>query len=333
MEKLRRLLKIRGLSLLSKDNVVGVGMGYKHVGGVPTDKVSLVVLVKKKVPAPDLNPKQIIPKSVGTVRTDVIEVGEVRLLQRRSRMRPAPGGVSIGHYKVTAGTLGAIVADKKTGQPLILSNNHVLANMSEGNDDRASIGDPILQPGRYDGGTDDDIIGHLERFVGIYRSGEEAKCAVAQGLERLANRIIKTIRPKYSLKIYKTVDVPNLVDAALAKPVSAEVVEKSILEVGPVKGMTEAQVGMKVKKSGRTSGLSFGEIKVVGATMKVAMGDIGYAYFSDQIVTTAMAQPGDSGSLLLDENDRAVGLISAGSEYASMAGTISNVLEMLEATL
>lgn len=319
--------------MLSKDNVVGVGMGYKHVRGVPTDKVSLVVLVKKKVPAPDLPPNQMIPRSVGTVRTDVIEVGEMRLLQRRTRIRPAPGGVSIGHYKVTAGTLGAIVSDSKTGQPFILSNNHVLANMTQGDDDRASIGDPILQPGRYDGGTDEDVIGHLGRFVGIYRSGEEARCAVARGLERLANRIIKAIRPKYSLKIYKAVDVPNLVDAALAKPVSPDVVEKSILEVGPIAGIAEAHVGMKVKKSGRTSGLSFGEVKVIGATIKVSMGDIGDAHFSDQIVTTAMAQPGDSGSLLLDENDRAVGLISAGSEYASMAGTITNVLETLEVSI
>jgi hypothetical protein len=36
-------------------------------------------------------------------------------------------GVSIGHYKGTAGTAGCLVKDKKTGEILILSNAHVLA--------------------------------------------------------------------------------------------------------------------------------------------------------------------------------------------------------------
>jgi hypothetical protein len=105
MERFRRLLKIHACSLLCKQNVVGVGLGYKHVGGVPTDKLSVVVLVNKKVPLPDLLRQHMVPKALGAVRTDVIEVGEIRLLDRRTRMRPAPGGVSIGHYRITAGTL------------------------------------------------------------------------------------------------------------------------------------------------------------------------------------------------------------------------------------
>ncbi len=51
------------------------------------------------------------------METDVVEIGEVRLLTRTGRVRPAPPGVSIGHPKITAGTFGALVKDADTGEP------------------------------------------------------------------------------------------------------------------------------------------------------------------------------------------------------------------------
>ncbi len=122
---------------------------------------------------------EVIPKRIGRCCTDVIEVGEMRFLGRTERVRPAQPGVSIGHYKVTAGTFGAVVRDRKTGELFILSNNHVLANATDGRDGRARIGDPIYQPGSYDGGTRDDVIARQERFVPIYRSSREVDCRVA----------------------------------------------------------------------------------------------------------------------------------------------------------
>lgn len=88
--------------------------------------------------------------------------------QLTERVRPAYGGVGIGHMNVTAGTLGTCVYDASAfpGIPQryhILSNNHVLANS-----DNATVGDPILQPGRVDGGTfPADVIAKLSRFVPI----------------------------------------------------------------------------------------------------------------------------------------------------------------------
>ena len=43
------------------------------------------------------------------------------------RQRPAPLGSSVGHFAITAGTIGARVRDP-SGNVYILSNNHVLAN-------------------------------------------------------------------------------------------------------------------------------------------------------------------------------------------------------------
>jgi hypothetical protein len=67
------------------------------------------------------------------------------------RQRPAPLGFSVGHPAITVGSIGGRVVDG-AGNVYVLSNNHVLAN---GNG--ASIGDPALQPGPFDGAT---VVGH-----------------------------------------------------------------------------------------------------------------------------------------------------------------------------
>jgi hypothetical protein len=159
--------------LLSLTNVVGIGYGLKEITGQMTDQEAIVVMVSKKVPVSKLAKHHVVPKLIDGIVSDVIEIGHVtsRKVQanshtaeidksRESRWRPAPGGVSIGHYRITAGTLCAVVYDKSSGKRLILSNNHVLANSTNGKDHRARIGDAILQPGPIDGGTvEQDTIG------------------------------------------------------------------------------------------------------------------------------------------------------------------------------
>jgi hypothetical protein len=76
--------------------------------------------------------------------------------------RPVPIGISSGHPLVTAGTIGARVKDDG-GNVYALSNNHVYANQND-----ADIGDSILQPGTFDGGSDpEDKIGELFDFEEI----------------------------------------------------------------------------------------------------------------------------------------------------------------------
>jgi hypothetical protein len=73
-----------------------------------------------------------IPADLDGVPTDVLEIGKIRaFLTPTDRWRPAPGGVSIGHYRITAGTLGLFVCDRASGTRLILSNNHVLAKSND----------------------------------------------------------------------------------------------------------------------------------------------------------------------------------------------------------
>jgi len=85
----------------------------------------------------------------------------------QQRNRPLRIGGSIGHFKITAGTLGCFVRSHESDSPLILSNNHVLAN-----ENRAKKGDAILQPGRFDDGQNPkDEVGTFLSLVKLKRIG------------------------------------------------------------------------------------------------------------------------------------------------------------------
>lgn len=334
MARIRQVLRRRQGELMSLPHVVGVGIGKKMVRGEDIGEEALVVLVDKKVPEPELHRSEKVPRTLSRCCTDVLEVGELQLLgvDRTGRQRPARPGVSIGHYKITAGTFGAVVKDKATGEPLILSNNHVLANSTNGNDSRARIGDPILQPGRYDGGTMEDTIGYLLRFSPLARLYSAPSCHRAARAEMLGNAMLHIVRPNYRLVLERRTPGGNIIDAAVAKPVSPDVIAPDILEVGPVTGTAEPEPGMTVMKSGRSSGLNTSQIQVIGATVQVNLEGNETGLFTDQIVTGPLAQPGDSGSLVVDEKHRAVGLLFAGSDVAAICNRITNVLEILQVT-
>lgn len=296
--------------LLTLPQVIGVGYGYKTVGGIQTSQEAIVVLVRKKLPPEQLPENERVPDTINDMVTDVVEVGEIKALKaepleplqsRTDKVRPAPPGVSIGHYLVTAGTFGAVVYDGSSAHPMILSNNHVLANSTNGNDQRASVGDRIYQPGPIDfvhvdlGYADRQyIIGCLKRFV--------------------------------SLADFPTL---NEVDCAIAGPLDNSTIIPEILDIGLVQGVTGPVVGLAVKKSGRTTGLTFGQITLVDALVDVQYSPGRLLRFDHQIVTTNMSAGGDSGSLVLDTNNLAVGLLFAGSADATILNPIQTVLDSL----
>lgn len=305
--------------LMKLPNVVGVGVGNKEVGGRPTDELAVVVLVESKVPEARLAGGEIVPKKVGDVATDVIEVGQLRALppegtaaarpgddlsEHRRLRRPACPGMSVGHWAITAGTFGALVWCRKTGRPMILSNNHVLANSTNGRDGRGKKGDPVLQPGAYDMG--------LDSSSGL--SGENLKKLQIAKLERYV-----------PFRVRK----PNLVDCAVARPLKPELISDEIVGLGRVQGVGEVQPGGVVRKSGRTTGLTESRVRVLHASVRVAYPQ-GSLAFENQIVCGYMSEGGDSGSLVLDSANRAVGLLFAGSERATILNPIGAVLEALK---
>jgi hypothetical protein len=219
----------------------------------------------------------------------------------------------VGHYKITAGTISTGVYDILPGGTVspptngigippkyyILSNNHVLAN-----ENAASIGDPILQPGPYDGGTNPaDLIGNLSRFIPI------------------------TFEPPTPRAQHN-----NLIDAAIAEAQFHDL-DREIYWSGPVRGWRRkgnVPVGTLVKKTGRTTNLTMGRITAINATIDVGYGGGKIARFKDQFVATGMSAGGDSGSLVTTMDNVAVGLLFAGSSTATIMNPIENVRSLLK---
>jgi hypothetical protein len=266
--------------IMQMANVTGVGVGYKKVRGVTTNIPAIIVYVSKKVPVSQLALKDIVPPTLDGYPTDVIEATFIALSQpRTSKIRPAVGGISVGHYQITAGTITDIMTDYLNKIKVVVSNNHVLANCAPFG--TAQKGDPVYQPGPYDGGTSQDTIALLERWVPL-----------------------------------KLTD--NLVDGALATPLAQSDVSPNHYDFGAVNGpYKKPKVGMVCQKGGRTTGLTTGVVDAIGATIDVNFGRYGYLRFTNQVVVASsevFVLGGDSGSLTVEKDSKKpIGVLFAGS--------------------
>lgn len=327
--EIKEVLNVYHKSLLRKRNVNGAGIGYKYIGDKCTNEIAIVVFVEQKLPISSLSEGDIIPAMIGGYKTDVREKKFVAFTspeEKQKKWRPAKGGVSIGHVNITAGTFGCLV--KRDIKDHILSNNHVLANSND-----AKKGDSILQPGKYDGGT--ECIAYLEDFVPIVFE-QSSSCPVTGLLCKLYNSIAKLFGAKTRLTMINT--TTNLVDAAIAAPISPEMVSAEIIDIGTPVGITDPTLGMSVMKSGRTTCLTHGKVDTVDLTIKVSYGTGKTALFVNQIGIQPdegkFSAGGDSGSAILDTKKQLVGLLYAGDDSGyTIANRISDVFDALTITL
>jgi hypothetical protein len=326
-EEIRRVLVQQRGEVQNRRHVVASGIGFKQTAGERTDTLCVVCSVSRKLPRSALSPSEQIPELLGGIPTDVIETGVVRALAPTDRHRPAPGGVSIGHRDITAGTLGCVV--RRNGERLILSNNHVLANSND-----AIVGDAILQPGPHDGGRfPEDQLATLADFVPIGFPGDPSDCPTAAVTVNLGNALASALGRQTRLRAVQGILPENLVDAAVARPLEDGDLDENILEIGKIEGLADGELGMPLQKSGRTTGYTTGQIEQVDVTVNVQYGAGRIALFSDQLLAGAMSQGGDSGSAVLDDRRRLVGLLFAGSDNTTILNRIQNVFEALQLTL
>lgn len=280
------------------ENILGVGIGEKITNGRYTGKKCVSVFVLSKESESEVDPLAMVPKKINGIPTDVVATGEIFAYPHRGRYRPAPGGVSVGHYQITAGSLGCLV--RRGNQLFILSNNHVLANSNS-----AQIGDPILQPGVFDGGNlQTDVIARLTQYVEI-----------------------------------KFGDQPNFVDCAIAQTAPPLVTpnNKCIGRLNPTP--VNGNLFMVVKKCGRTTQFTRGLITATNVTIRVSYGTLGQALYQNQLLITSIpgfpfSQPGDSGSLIVNNfTNQPVGLLFAGSSFVTIANPINAVLSALNVSI
>ncbi|MBY0337078.1 MAG: S1 family peptidase [Acetobacteraceae bacterium] len=222
---------------------------------------------------------------------DLRVVGTIRKLARpwyQRRQRPLLAGCSVGHVNVTAGTLGCFVRLRASDRLAMLSNSHVLAD--EG---RARIGDPILQPGTADRG--------------------------ALPADRVA---------KLAAHVPLSLSRANAVDAAAAELMRGVAADTATIRgLGAIAGVRADPVlpGMAAVKLGRTTGLTRGRVTAIELDDVVVDFEIGQLRFDGQseiegVDDEPFSAGGDSGSVILDEDDRAWGLLFAGTDAGGSNG-------------
>ena len=150
----------------------------------------------------------------------------------------------------------------------------------------AKAGERIIQPGRYDGGKSRHRFARLKSFVPL-KNGVNQDSAIA----------------------------------IVEKPF------RNYINFGGVpKGFRAPKVGMKVKKSGRTTKITSGKIIAVNGTFSVNYGNTSYT-IKNCVVSTFMSKGGDSGSLLMDKRNKICGLLFAGSSSLTIYNDIGNVVK------
>jgi hypothetical protein len=279
-----------------------VGVGSKN----DTDEPAVVVYVTKKLPM-DLVPEdERIPETEDGVRTDVVERPMARLLactdDRMKTIRPLVAGISISRADGPSGTLGAFVRSRRpsdgANSVFLLSNSHILSSGSG-----AVAGIRVRQPSVDDGGA--------EFVATVVR----------------ATRLTST--------------VPIKVDAGIAKISSGAVPDNQVCAIGKLTGTSAPLKDSAVRKHGRTSGLTTATVKTLGLTAQVedtehnrelTFVDL-FLVEPGQDQATPIAEPGDSGSVVVDAGNRVVGLLHAADPggtfyYAQPFGEVLDALEI-----
>ncbi len=336
-------------------NVHAVGIGRKVVNGVETQELCVRVYVVQKLPETLLAPRFRIPETVDGVPTDVIESPPAVLQAKKKpaarpkpatarstsskptatkptatkttavrgaaaepqcstnrfeRQRPIVAGISAGHFNVTAGTIAYFCRSTRTGDNpgdvFVLSNNHIFADVNRG-----QAGDDVLQPGAIDGGGQADRFADLARWVTLHLDNAS----------------------------------PNRVDAAIARLRAGVTHRVELCSIGVLTGTARASLNTRVRKHGRKTGYTEGEVTDDSYDAQVQMDPndpSSVALFEGQLRIeptapySAIARQGDSGSLfVLRDEPRAVGLFFAGppsGEYG-VANVIGEVLSALEIEL
>lgn len=298
---------------LDSAGILGVGISSSVPG-----RTSLVVYVES--PANEEMARREIVDTMGiraasddNLPVEVVVTGRVdAYTTNRSKFRPAPAGVSVGHFNITAGTIGgwALGRGDRSRRLLIVSNNHVLANSNS-----ARFGDAIIQPGRADGGANPaDQIAILERFVTINFSAGAINfldCATGWCWPERVRRDHVYHGGNPTAKFFK---IGNTV--------------------------VEPFVGMIVGKTGRTTDLTQGMIQATGVSVNVNYGSAGVAHFRDQfsvksVNANAFSAGGDSGSFVWQWNNRLspVGLLFAGGGGTTFCNRMSRVVTALDINL
>ena len=308
----------------------------KIVKGEETSIMAIRIYVDKKIkPESELKPAHIIPKTIEDIPTDVVAIGTAyapprgtlktrkKTVDKTQKFRPVILGVSIGSYAITAGTNGMLYTDKN-GDVLFGSNAHVFCEDPSEKPENVKE-TRIVQPGKYDGGTENDVVANYVWHQQIHSNLSPSQCPVADVWALIYNALAEAFKAKTRLK--PVTEEVNQIDFAVAKPLvdyelkfpdfdftgyklvghgfaGSDVTSiickiKFIQKQGytPLNVETaEAKVGDTLEKSGRTSCHTSAKVIDESAVVQVSYGTFTATFDDVILVEGEFLKPGDSGS-------------------------------------
>jgi len=322
--------------LLAIPNVLHVSVGLKETRGRISDQLCVRVYVKQKKGPEAVPAAELIPAQINGVPTDVHTVGVFEFSEDNTKYRPIKGGIAItnriadlgdnGKVQIGRGTLGCIAIDTTDNAPVILSNWHVLYGTVGRNGDKvyqpsptsvpaADLADLPLRPK-----DDIDKIAVLRRkeisaaVDGAIAAIDVSSCCHCCGIHysNEINGLSVGNRPRRNTIVGDERAVSGM----------------AVFKVGKVTGRTEGVVvddnypTFSIVRSGTT--YTF--------TGQIAIQNIDHA--------KAFGTHGDSGSVIVNLNNKIVGLyfangtnltVKGGAQpFVSLANHISDVLAALK---
>lgn len=298
LELLRRAVDERSY-LFNKSDVLGYAVGFRHKDGEWTDEPVLVVHVKKgrkeKDPS-DFPRHQRIPRRIRLdvegetewLGVDLVESEVGELCDNADIARRHDVGIGNRFSTDTTGTIGWIARRKENGEPVVCSALHVLLRFGESDFERdgprliydhtdADSEEYATSPSIEDGGDiNGDLLGTIRR--GLRSQLGDVAISSVQTEERLAD------------------------------------VRDAIGPIGPVRLLQSTELDpsapIRVRMRGRTSGEVSGTILEYPAHHPFEYPDRSRPLrLVDMIATDIRTQRGDSGALLVDEDQRPMGTL------------------------
>lgn len=297
----KELMKIPG--------VIAVGVGLKETKGEVLKELCFKVTVEKKKEKSKIKKKDRIPEVIYGFKTDVIEMPRPVPTIDSNKYRPLIGGIQIANSNSSGyGTLGCFAKRTADNKIVALSNWHVMMSRSDGINDE-KIGQP-----------------------------SHNKCCSCCA----CNEVGKVVDGRLNSNMDAAIALLDGQDADTTPDIRYI---NEVQEIGIIGGSEAFLSGETVFKRGRTSERTVGQILNDSAAFPLTYDSYGnhVVNFVNQltIVPTAPAvvvsSPGDSGSVLVNEHNKVVGLIfasdSTGAIRNGYASPIIPVLTALNITI
>ena len=239
-------------------------------------------------------------------------------IRERPETKLGPG-ISIGHFRGSAGTLGGFVRVSRGNENWtgIIGSSHVLSMINTG-----ERGEDVIQPGWPDGPrVFDNRMGKLETYTYLVHYQQKG--------DALNGEDIALVRPLEDEKVPKANLVPKPKDPDRNMRLKGCLPSERLFE----------HCGESVYKVGRTTGFTEGVLDVTNVPQYSVQLPNGRVYVFRDVAAVKnknrrpFSRPGDSGSIVYTSGGQAIGTVLGASSTHSFMVPLSASLKTIRAEL